>query len=389
MTSSSTVATLKTVAGVDVGKIDRRVLKASYEKTLKKEAKAEIGKLVEELASHFQKVSAGKEILECENCGGGSPSSLYPDHCPFCGDADEDASASPEPVETKATNGVHAAAVPAAPESSTKAAKADKKKPTRALVVSPTAEIVPAAATVPAAVVMSEKDLDEAIARLRKARDAGASALWTLSVELRAIYDGDLWKLRNGEDGKPKYKAFSKFLAEEVDLHERTVYRMIEVTREFGPDQAQKYGVSILRGLLAAPKEDRAEILDKVGKGSVKGTRGVAREVEEIRRRKGVETVETGSKDTGRKKAAKTAAKASAKASTAKKVVTVAVPSGRKTVKLFARALKKTDAEKRAKRLGDRPWGKLECANGVTMFFAVVENGSGELELSVEARRED
>ena len=403
-------AKLTTVAGVDIGKIARQILKNAYEKTFSREATADISKLVEELAGHFQSISAGKEIMECENCGGGSPSALFPEFCPFCGESDdEDASASPEPtgvftagLTAAAANGVsgaHAEAspvevenvIPIAPASNPKASKAKKA---RALVVAPPAKLAPVPVSVVELSVSTEQDLDAALARLKKARDAGASALWTLSVELRGIYDGDLWKLRNGEDGEPKYKAFSKFLAEEVELHERTVYRMIEVTREFKPAEAQKYGVSLLRGLLAAPKEDRAEILEKVGKGVVKGTRGVAREVEKIRKRKGVEVVETGAKDGTGKHGAKAAAKASAKKAavkkeTSKKVVTIAVPSGRKAVKLLARKLKKTDPEKFAKKVEDRPWGKLECANGAALFFTLIENATGCLELSIEARRDD
>lgn len=376
----TSVAKLKTVAGVDISKIDPPTFKGAYEKALKKKVEGDVPKLVEELVGHFQKTVKGGEILECENCGGGSPSALFPDHCPFCGETDDDASASPEP-----TNGVSKAAVPEPPKSEP---KTSTKKRTMKEPAPETTAMVP---VVKSDLAISERDLDAAVMRMKALRESGASALWQLSVELRAIYDGELWKLRNDENGKPKYKNFAKFLAEEVDLHERTVWRMIAVTKEFNESQAKKFGVSILRGLLAAPKEDREEILEKVSTGTIKGTRGVDREVEKIRKRKGVKVVEgAGKKKTTQgKAAAKASTAAAAKAAEKKKIVTVAVPTGRKTVKLFVRSLKKSDPEKRAKRLADRPWGQLECANGVTMFFAIVENNAGELELSVEARRED
>jgi len=211
-----------------------------------------------------------------------------------------------------------------------------------------------------------------------------------MSVELRKIYDGELWKLRNDEEGKPKYKSFAKFIAAEVDVHERTVWRMIEVTKEFKEEQAQKYGVSILRGLLAAPKEDRSEVLEKIDAGQVQGKRGVEAEVKKIRDRKKV----TGAATTKTTKTASKAAKASA-ASAKKaaekrgKTVTVPFPAGRKTIRLFTKSTSKDEAPKRAKQLGERPWGKLECSNGVSVFVALVKNDKGEMELTIEARREE
>lgn len=378
----TTAVKMKTVSGVDLAKVSRTALKKSFEETLKKSADAEIPKLVEELAEHFAKTTKGKDILECSNCGGGSPGDLFPDFCPFCGEADDGESASPEGEEERVSAAPSATAkVPEAPKSEPKAKKTPVPKTEPKKVEEKAMEV----ASAPSA---TEKDLDAAILKVQASRNAGVTALWTLACELRRIHEQDLWKLRNGEGGKPKYKAFSKFLADEVELHERTVYRMIEVTRQFSEDQAKRFGVSILQGLLAAPKEDREEILDKVEAGKVKGTRGVNREVAEIRKRKGVKVVPGEGKKKGTRGSAKAAQAASEKAEK-RKVVTVAVPAGRKTVKLFARSEKKTDDPKRAKRLADRPWGKLEATNGVTLFFAIAEDANGELTLSVEARRED
>ena len=418
----TTTAKVKTVAGIDLARVSLPTLKAAYETTLKRTPDGEVAAIVQELVNHFRTVTVGKEVMECGECGGGSPGDLFPFHCPFCGsrdEEDEDASASPEPTseaekaapesadlapEMEMTNPAELAA-PVLNGSNGSVKKTyvkpeprrisdEKRAEMRAKAEAKKAERTPkaamqvaAAATMPVGV--TEADLDTRVERIRAARSAGAAALWSLSVELRAIYDGDLWKLRNGEDGAPKYKSFAKFLAEEVSLHERTVWRMIQVTREFDEADAKKFGVTILQGLLAAPKEDRAEILEKVDAGAVTGSRGVRAEVKQIRKRKGVAVVSAGKTSKGAAAAKGAAASAEKAAAEKKKTVTVLVPTGRKTVKLFSRSLKKTDAEKRAKRVADRPWGKLECANGVTLYFALVENGDRELELSVEARREE
>ena len=369
------------VAGVDISKVDRSALEVAYKVAFDRDAAALTPRLVEELAAHYQ-ATAGAEIMECDKCGGGSPPTL--DSCPFCGEGEGDGDTLnrekvvvPEPPasavifavngndpredDAKRTKRKGVAPPKAAPAPST---------PAVSLVIAPRTELVTVA------------DLDRSLGRVRVARDAGASALWDLSMELRAIHDGNLWRLRNDEKGAPKYKNFAKFIAEEVDLHERTVWRMIEVTREFKPEQAQKYGVSILRGLLGAPKEDRAGVLADIDSGKVTGKRGVEREVAAIRGRKGVTVL-------GKAGNAKAASEAAAKAAAAKRLVTAALPAGRTTVPLFARAAAKGDAERRAKAAADKPWGKLECSNGVTIYVALTENGDGDLELTLEARRDE
>jgi len=363
----------KIVLGVEMSKVVTEVLTKSYEETMgHKSFGAEAPVMVKELVEHFQKTT-GDKVLECDNCGGGSPPSF--DRCPFCGEGDDD-----ENIEMTEVPEEGDPVVPEPPKSAKKVTKLAKRTLT---------DVVKA---VPAEVVsVEESTLDEAVKRVHAARDAGAHALWTMSVELRRIYDEKLWTLRTA-DGGQKYKSFAKFIAAEVDLHERTVWRMIEVTKQFKPEQAEKYGVTILRGLLSVSAESRADILEKVDKGEVSGKRGVEAEVARIKEKAASRVVDSDTDEakTPRGKAAKKASAAAAeKAAQKRKLVTVAVPTGRKTLKLHA-LTKKNEPVKRAKKIDDRPWAKLECANGVTLYFALVKNAAdGGMDLTVEAKRDE
>lgn len=366
----------KTVLGVKLDKVVSEVLAEAYEKALgHKPFGADTPKMVQELVTYFQK-TAGDAVLECDNCGGGSPPSF--DKCPFCGEGDEDNSIEMTDVPSEG------AVVPEAPKSAKKVTKLAKRTLTDVIKAPPaaTAEVVPA----------EESVLDDAVKRVHAARDAGAHALWTMSVELRRIYDEKLWMLRTAAGGVSKYKSFAKFIEAEVDLHERTVWRMIEVTKQFQPEQAKKYGVSILRGLLSVSAESRAEILDKVDAGEVSGKRGVQAEVQKIKEKAASRVVDgdDDEKKSPRGKAAKKASAAAAeKAAEKRKLITVALPAGRKTLKLQA-FTKKNEPTKRAKKVADRPWASLECANGVTLYFALVQNATdGGMDLTVEAKREE
>jgi hypothetical protein len=80
---------MKQVAGVAIEKISEKVFRDSYKRVFGKPVAGTLEAAVEELSKKFAKDTEGKEVLECSTCGGGSPGALFPDYCPFCGDADE------------------------------------------------------------------------------------------------------------------------------------------------------------------------------------------------------------------------------------------------------------------------------------------------------------
>lgn len=358
MTTESVQA--KTVMGVNLAKIDRAVLRQSVKHVLKKDpANAPDEAMVTDLASYFQKHN--KQLMECLDCDGGSPVDFG--SCPYCGSEDEDASASPEPkpkAEVVTTlvvkNGVRT-----------------MQKPGTVLDVAIDS------------IHKTEKDLNDAVARIQAIKAEGSLVLYKLGYEILGIYKQDLWKQRGAGEGKPRYKSFTQFLAAEVDIHQRTAWKMMAVAKEYTPAQVQKHGNTILRGLLAAPKEDREELLEKMGKGEIEGSRGLDREVRKIRERKGVKVL----KGLGNNPKKNTRAASEASAAKKKKIVTTTFPVGRVSVDLLAKKAKKSDPEKPAKKLADHPHGKFECSNGVTFYYAIIEHSDGTLKLQVEARRED
>lgn len=350
------------VLGIDMGRVVPEKLHASYETVIGKKPPKDLAQEARDLAEHFQRKS--KDLMECEDCGAGSPAEY--DHCPFCGSVDEDKdSVHPPPLNG---NGV---AVP----SVLSGARAKPGQTSNALA-------------------RTEADLDARLANIQRIRERGSREMYALGLELKAIYDEELWAQRNGENGKPKYKTFQQFTDAEVNLHQRTVWNLMRMTTDFTEAQLAKHGTRILRGLLAAPKEERASLLEKVDAGELRGARNVEREVREIRERKGVEVVEGDSKGAKGKGRGKGAAKAQAAASAAAKAkraetVTVSLPSGKLQLDAFARPLKKSDPPKRAKRLADKPFGRHELPNGVVLYVSVVAAVTGELRFVVEARREE
>ena len=365
-----------TVCGVNLNKVDGKSLSDALKKALNKKISIKsiadggsyevLTSTVRELSEHFKSVTKDQDIMACDLCGGGSTADF--DECPFCAGK----------AEADITEG--GAMVISSTE-------ADISTPLRTVLDSP--EDDDTVITNPQRIIhgFTEQTLNEEMLRISAAQEAGSTALWIVSVTLRKIYDGDLWKLRNDEDGKPKYKSFSKFLAEEVPLHERTVWRMIEVAKQLKESQLKKYGQTILRGLLAAPKEDRDELLEKIDLNEIKGSRALQKEVQTLRKKKGISILEGAGR--GDSTGAKQATLASAALSEKRKLITVPFPAGRKTIHLFSYSSDKKAEPKRAKKVSDRPWGKFETSTGVTLYVALVENASNQLDITIEARREE
>lgn len=370
-----------TVCGVSLNKVNVQVLSKALSNVKNEPVELlsledggsyeAIGAAVTDLTNYVKATTpVADDILQCDLCGGGS--SVEFDSCPYCGDPGE---------------------VQASDKSSIGYQQVDEEEEEVEEVREVQEEDDPTEITSPLSVLSNstEETLNEELLRIHSAQETGAHAMWMMSISLRKIYEEDLWKLRNDEEGKPKYKSFTKFLSVEVQLHERTVWRLIEIAKQFKETQLKKYGVTILRGLLAAPKEDREDILEKIDAGELSGSRSIDSEIKKLRKVRGVKVLGGAAtqKDSKVGKAAMKASEVAAEKAEKKKTITVPFPIGRKTIKLYAYVKEKGDAPKRAKKVLERPWGKLECVNGVTLYLAVVENKDGELDMTVEARREE
>lgn len=350
---------------VDFSKVDESKVYEAHQEFVGGAKPATIEDAVNALQTFFAKKAPKGGLLECEVCGGGSTSDF--DRCPFCGAIDDDEEEDlPPPAKAKA-NGTKSLAIAGV---GLHAGKADTKS------------------------LRTVKELDRRVVAIKEIQARGTRELYLLGKELHAIYTEELWRQRTSADGKVAYKSFVAFVEAEIDMHPRTAWNLMGIVQEFLPAQLEKHGPAVLRGLLAAPKEDRQHLLEKVERGELKGKRGVAREVEEIRKRKGVSVVANvgdGKQLSPRGQAAKKAAEASSKGAKEKKaqVVTCPFPVGRKRLETFATPLRKGDPPKRARSIKDRPWGKLELQNGVVVHARAELNAAGEVFISIEARRDE
>ncbi len=369
------------ILGVDLSRVIEREVRESFKDATGKDAPEDLTDAVRTLAQHFADTAkASKEgqkeiakggsgletLLECESCGGFSTPDY--DRCPFCGAVDEGDDEKPgEPVADVAPPAIKTAG------NGAPSALAGKAPP-------------------PEPVPRTERELDSRLQRVREISARGAHEAWKLGKELRVIYEEDLWRQRNDDNGAPIYKTFDAFLRAEVHLAPPTVMRLMRTTKEYTEHQLASHGMDVLRGLLSAPKDVRTAVLADVEAGKVKPTRAAV-EREAARHREGREAkVEKGvGKGKGRGVGAAKASEAAAKARAEKKknTITVPFPVGMVSVEAWARPTKKGEAPRRAKKLGDRPHGELELSNGVMLKVAIVESAAGGLKFQLSAHRKD
>jgi hypothetical protein len=345
----------------------------NYAEILNEVAPRKIEDVVEGLRKHF--ASLGEELAQCDVCLGWSPETLS--SCPFCNDGRDPSAATPAPPAPTPSAAIVEAAGPP---------PAERKKSSKAITVPASAPSLLAGGRAAA----SEKELDESIARFHAAAENGADALFLMGVELRKMRDF-LWQQR-AAGGKPKYKSYNQFVVEELKISRSTADRARRIAESFSRDQFRKYGAGFLKALIAAPKEEHAQLLERIDAGEIQRPVDLENEVKQIREKGGIEVVETD--DT---KAAAAAGKnvpsaaTTAAAAKARKKESAAITVGLKatsgTSKLFAKPFKKGDPDRRATSIDDVPYGKVEGINGVTLYVAVKKTPAGELEIRWTAKR--
>lgn len=332
--------------GVDLGKIDKAHLaRVAAQLGAKVPLGASAERLVEEVTKIFKR--PGMTLAgPCDNCGGMSDSLLS--ECPFCGIGDED-------------------------EDESKTAPIAKVDAPVAMVVS------------------GEKELDRVLAEIEGHKAGATMNLWKLGQKVKEIYDKQLW-LRRTEAGKPAYKGFDAFVHHEIKgMSKTTAYWLMDIAEAFNEKEVLAYGRTKLAYVLKAPKEDRALLLDKVKEGI--GSRALSEEVDKARTARG-EFVRETTRSTdvlGRDQSLQRAG-VGKKAQKGKKKrgdsITVAKTFGRQQVKMWLRP-DKTGATptKRARKLGDKPYGVLELDNGVRMLISWTTSSAGDFITVVETKR--
>lgn len=337
-----------------------------------------------------------KKVARCTTCGGHSDPNL--DACPFCGDGGEVEGFIAPPKEEPKANGAKAngngaatavedrarepvaEAVPSKPARKPKKEKSAKVSDVQVGPADPAQVAIVKADPTPAATVSD--DLDEAVARIKQleaegnkfAADSG-SRYYQIGKVLAGVHEDQSWKQRMTADGKtPVYRSFDAWCAAEVGWSSTNAYRAIDVAKEYDEETVRKIGISKLSLALSAPKEQRAQIEEKLQAGA--SYREAEAAVKEAKAKGGTK------RETGRKDVSKAVEAAGDKGRTSRlkklvkasgQTITIASISGTKTIKLFA----KGSDEKRAKRLADEPYGVLDLENDVRQTFSIVETDAG------------
>jgi hypothetical protein len=117
----------------------------------------------------------------------------------------------------------------------------------------------PPAAPTPLAVIeggrarLTERDLDDAVDRVRAAKEGMGLQGWALGHALADICDRQLWKLRPGADRPQGWRTFESFCRSELEVGARQAYRLIEVSRQYTEEQARGLGATVIQELIKLP----------------------------------------------------------------------------------------------------------------------------------------
>lgn len=403
----------KVIGATLIEKVYESKLRENYVVLLGELAPKPVPDLVRGVEEFFAK-QPDEKLSQCDICKGWSDANATP-ACPYCDDSDGAPSALapneiPEPatevvpddVEIDATQ-IEASGVSLepAPEPEKKGRKklapaevADKKKVRAAPPTpKPSAPVIPISTGLALAggrALASEKDLDESIRRFKEAGTAGAAADYVMGQELSRMRD-TLWQQRTDGNGKPKYKSFLQFVAEEVEISKALAYRMMRVASVFTRDQFVKFGPSALGVLVGAPHKEHQQLMERAEAGAT--VRELEDEVRQIREKQGITVLETtrpkGEASSSPKRGPSPAATAAAAAARRKEsaAITLGLKAEQTTVVMKARA-KRGEPEREAKTIEDQPYGVIECINGVDLYIAVKLNARGVIEAKVTARRQ-
>lgn len=336
--------TVVMVAGVRLDMVDEEVLNAAL-KERGLELKQPLGARVASLAAWFSANYDDDDIINCDKCGGDS--SDDEPRCTFCGDESEVVDPTAERIAaTKARREKEERVAP--PEPTKKKAKKKGKEEKALAKAGPESKF-------------TESDLNEAVKRIRT---AAVENMYDMGLVVRDIHETQKWKLRL-RDGKPAYRSFNQFCAEELPFSKTHAHTLMKVTEAFTRDVAVEIGVTKLGLVLKAPEENQPELMQAAMKDGVT-ERALEARVAELRGRTTRETPESTPPE--------------------KRTITIAVKPGSKTTPLFKKG-SKGESPKAAKRIADQPWTMVQLENNTRLFVRIATNSSGELVLKHEFRR--
>lgn len=237
--------------------------------------------------------------------------------------------------------------------------------------------------------VHTVKDLDKAVSEARRFHSEGAVAYWRLGKTIHGIIDNQLWKLRNDDNGKPKYRSTDGFIHFELKMTPTSAYLAAKVSQNYTEAQARDYGTSKLGLILQAPNPVQKKLMNKLVSTTEKGLPTPSyRDIEKEVREANVKQREKNGDPTFRETRGKPMPTSPGRR---REKITIASVLGQQTIRLYAKSTKTLPKKdwKRARRLADMPWGTMELENGVIQTFQVQESPGGELLLRVVTARDD
>lgn len=315
------------------------------------------------LQDHYRRTAPRDKLAECDACGGDSDT--REPTCPYCGAEGVDADI-PGKEPKAQMNG--ASKAPVVPEAAQALVKVSGKKP----------EIVPAE------VVGTETELNEAVERVLKAKAMAGMGTWAYANEILSIFERKLHLQRRNDKGNVKYKTWTQFCAAELGMTAGYSYKLMDIAALYTEDLMKEVGVAKLSIIAKLPPGAREEVIAKARKGMP-----FSKVAEEVHRLAGGDRPRRETGRTGFKgRPGKGQASARARREEASGQITVALVTGRVKVPLFARPKGKgVEPTQRAKRLADDPRGTEQLANNCERVYTVSTDSKGSLVLMVETRR--
>jgi hypothetical protein len=359
------------VCGVKIDLVDKgRLIRCAKEHKIAIPKGAALPALVEAVAVHFTKErKAGKEMLQCDRCGGVAPESI--EVCPFCGEV------SGETEESSVIGGVSVDA----PSERVRAAKTETALATvdRSTLTTTAPVVVVPKKHVP----QTEHQLEVVIGRIQELKRDFSRNTWEIGQQVILLTKETkdqpaLWRMRKEDDGvTPKYKDFKAFLRAEVGFSYRMAENCKYLVENYTMEKLQLVSTSKMEIVLNAPPGERKKLIRGAATMPVRQLREKVRDL----------NIAAGKHDKRRAARQERAKKELAAKDDKKGVVTFTLPGKKGKIWLYREHADAKGKFIKANSLTDN-YGWIEGVNGVRLVLKVVKDVNG-MRVLYEARREE
>lgn len=101
-------------------------------------------------------------------------------------------------------------------------------------------------------------ELRKSEARIREMQASVLVSSYEMGVELRRVYDRQLWKARG------KFKSFREWCTMEMGFTTTWAQQLMKVSRDFSPEQVARVGASKLALLGSLPPSERGPLVERI-----------------------------------------------------------------------------------------------------------------------------